>query len=324
MRALTFVIACLMITTLLSSTNAQVQSAHVDISCTPEEIFLDSFPDSLNNTTIVNCILSNPTSYEEKVEFNGSGDDVFEIDLIDGDEFIIPAGDNVNVNVSISVAEGTNHATYSMSFTAVVTEMNGAPPVNDEEKSVNVLGTVNQYESYDASYGSPLSFTVVLSDQTQNVWDAITVVNNGNHESMISLDVSHLNDDLGDYNLSSTVPVVTRLISSGGSDEFLLGVGVVNYANLNTSSWELIGENGTKRLNITSTIGFQSSSNATCYDCTTLLDVDIEVYLIQSSVDDSDSDNEEVDDENEEVPFIGFFGTLSVMALALTISKRDN
>jgi hypothetical protein len=324
MRVLAFVIACLMITTLLSSTNAQVPTAQVDITCTPEEVFLDSFPNSLNNTTVVNCVLSNPTSSEEKVEFSGSGDNVFEIELIDGDEFIIPAGDSVNANVSVSVAEGTNHATYSLNFTAVVTEMNGVPPQNTAEKSVNVLGTVNQYESYDASYDSPLSFTVVLSDQTLNVWDAITVTNNGNHESMISLDVSDLNNDLGDYNLSTTVPVVTRLISSGSSDEFLLGVGVVEYGNLNTSSWELIGANGTKRLNITSSIGLQGSLNTDCYECTTELNVNIEVYAIQSLVEDSGSDDEEVDETAEEVPFIGFFGTLSALALALAIYKRED
>jgi len=324
MRVLAFVIACLMVTTLFSSTNAQVPTAQVDITCTPEEVFLDSFPNSLNNTTVVNCVLSNPTSSEEKVEFSGSGDNVFEIELIDGDEFIIPAGDSVNANVSVSVAEGTNHATYSLNFTAVVTEMNGVPPQNTAEKSVNVLGTVNQYESYDASYDSPLSFTVVLSDQTLNVWDAITVTNNGNHESMISLDVSDLNNDLGDYNLSTTVPVVTRLISSGSSDEFLLGVGVVEYGNLNTSSWELIGANGTKRLNITSSIGLQGSLNTDCYECTTELNVNIEVYAIQSLVEDSGSDDEEVDETAEEVPFIGFFGTLSALALALAIYKRED
>jgi len=324
MRVLAFVIACLMVTTLFSSTNAQVPTAQVDITCTPEEVFLDSFPNSLNNTTVVNCVLSNPTSSEEKVEFSGSGDNVFEIELIDGDEFIIPAGDSVNANVSVSVAEGTNHATYSLNFTAVVTEMNGVPPQNTAEKSVNVLGTVNQYESYDASYDSPLSFTVVLSDQTLNVWDAITVTNNGNHESMISLDVSDLNNDLGDYNLSTTVPVVTRLISSGSSDEFLLGVGVVEYGNLNTSSWELIGANGTKRLNITSSIGLQGSLNTDCYECTTELNVNIEVYAIQSLVEDSGSDDEEVDETTEEVPFIGFFGTLSALALALAIYKRED
>jgi hypothetical protein len=301
-----------------------VPTAQVDITCTPEEVFLDSFPNSLNNTTVVNCVLSNPTSSEEKVEFSGSGDNVFEIELIDGDEFIIPAGDSVNANVSVSVAEGTNHATYSLNFTAVVTEMNGVPPQNTAEKSVNVLGTVNQYESYDASYDSPLSFTVVLSDQTLNVWDAITVTNNGNHESMISLDVSDLNNDLGDYNLSTTVPVVTRLISSGSSDEFLLGVGVVEYGNLNTSSWELIGANGTKRLNITSSIGLQGSLNTDCYECTTELNVNIEVYAIQSLVEDSGSDDEEVDETAEEVPFIGFFGTLSALALALAIYKRED
>lgn len=324
MRLLTFVIACLMITTFASSTNAQIPTAQVDISCTPGEIFLDSFPGSPNNTTIVNCVMNNPTSSEEKVELTGSGDNVLEIDLIDGNEFIIPAGGSVDANVSISVIEGTVYATYSLSFTASVTEVSGIPPSNSATDSVNILASVNQYESYVGTYDSPLNFTVVLSNQTQNVWDSITVSNNGNYESIISLVVDDLNDDLGVYNLSSTVPVVTRLISSGGSDEFLLGVGVIDYAQLNTSSWELIDANGTKKLTLTSSIGLQSSANATCYECTTLLDVNIEIYAVESLVEDSNSENEDADDESEEVPFIGFFGTLAALTLAFALSKREN
>ena len=321
MRPLTFVIACLMITTFMSSANAQIQTAQVDISCTPGEIFLESFPDSPNNTTIVNCVMNNPTSSEEKVELNGSGDDVLIIDLIDGNEFIIPAGGSVNANVSISVIGGAAYATYSLSFTVSVTEISGMPPVNSATDSVNLLATVNQYESYVATYNSPLNFTVVLSDQTQNVWDAISVSNNGNYESIISLDVGDLNNDLGVYNLSSTVPVQTRLISGNTSDNFLLGVGVVDYAQLNTSTWELIGANGTKKVTLTSTIGLQSSANATCYECTTLLDVNIEIYAIQSLVEDSDSENE--DAEDEQVSFIGFTGTLAVLTIAFAFSKRE-
>jgi len=321
MRALTFVMACLLVATFVSSANAQIQTAQVDISCTPGEIFLESFPDSPNNTTIVNCVMNNPTSSEEKVELNGSSDDVLVIDFIDGNEFIIPAGGSVDANVSISVIGGSAYATYSLTFTASVTEVSGMPPVNSATDSVNILATVNQYESYVATYDSPLSFTVVLSDQTQNVWDAISVSNNGNYESIISLDVGDLNNDLGVYNLSSTVPVQTRLISGNTSDNFLLGVGVVDYAQLNTSTWELIGANGTKKVTLTSTIGLQSSANATCYECTTLLDVNIEIYAIQSLVEDSDSENE--DAEDEQVSFIGFTGTLAVLTIAFAFSKRE-
>ena len=321
MRALTFVMACLLVATFVSSANAQIQTAQVDISCTPGEIFLESFPDSPNNTTIVNCVMNNPTSSEEKVELNGSGDDVLVIDFIDGNEFIIPAGGSVDANVSISVIGGSAYATYSLTFTASVTEVSGMPPVNSATDSVNILATVNQYESYVATYDSPLSFTVVLSDQTQNVWDAISVSNNGNYESIISLDVGDLNTDLGVYNLSSTVPVQTRLISGNTSDNFLLGVGVVDYAQLNTSTWVLIGANGTKKVTLTSTIGLQSSANATCYECTTLLDVNIEIYAIQSLVEDSDSENE--DAEDEQVSFIGFTGTLAVLTIAFAFSTRE-
>lgn len=286
MRGFTSVIACLMITTLLSSTNAQTSTAQIDISCTPEEVFLDSFPDSPNNTTIVNCILTNPTSSEEKIEFTGSGDDVFEIFLINGDEFTIAAGESINANVSISIAEGTKHATYSLSFTAVVTEVNGVPPANTAEKSVNVLGTVNQYESYVASYDSPLSFTIGGGGgEYTGSTDGVIVSNNGNHESMISMDVTDLRNDLFAHKLYLMPLTTTYSIPSSNSSklEFMVFESDTSPVDLSNSSWELIGENGTKKLSITSSIRLQGSSNATCYGCTTVIEVNIEVYSIHSS-----------------------------------------
>jgi hypothetical protein len=45
---------------------------------------------------------------------------------------------------------------------------------------------------------------------------------------------------------------------------------------------------------------------------------------VESLVEDLDSENEDADDEGEEVPFIGFTGTLAVLTLAFTLSKREN
>lgn len=323
MKVLTYVIACLMITTLLSSTNAQMQSAQVDISCTPEEIFLDSFPDSLNNTTIVNCMLSNPTSYEEKVEFNGSGDNVFGIDLIDGDEFIIPAGESINVNVSISVAEGTTHATYSLIFTATVTELGGMPPVNVAEESVNILGTVNQYESYEASYDSPLSFTVVLSNQSQNTLDSIRVTNNGNYDALISINYGFISDVLRPHNLSISTPVVRNIIAVDGNSSIQLVVGSLFDATLNTSTWETL-QNGSKRLNLSSSVGIVSQlDDVTCYQCTQMLDVTLEIFVVESLIDEETNDEETVVSESSEVPFVGFLATLSVFMLAVVFINNE-
>ena len=117
--------------------------------------------------------------------------------------------------------------------------------------------------------------------------------------------------------------VVASKFWSDGIARGSVGVGVVDYAQLNTSTWELIGANGTKKVTLTSTIGLQSSANATCYECTTLLDVNIEIYAIQSIVEDSDSENEDAEDENEQVSFIGFTGTLAVLTIAFAFSKRE-
>lgn len=303
------------------SVQAQAPTAQVSLECLPGDVHLNSYPGADNSSKNVTCIMDNPTSEEEKIELTGSADGL-PFEFVEGQVFVIPSGESREVNVTVSSTEGAHNSVRTLSITAEVTEMNGVPPPSTATDSVNILVSINPFDSYVAAYDSPLSFTVVLSNQSQNSWDSIHVTNNGNYDASISANLEALSDVLGTHNLSISNPVVWNIIAVDGNSSIQLGVGITEDATLNTSSWETL-QNGSKRLNLTSSIGLQSFANATCYECTTLLVVNIEIYAIQSLVEDSDSENEDAEDENEQIPFIGFTGTLAVLTLAFALSKRE-
>jgi hypothetical protein len=322
MRATTLFLACFLFSVSLTTINAQQPTAQVQLDCVEESIALDAYPGAESNTILVHCLIANPTSGEEKVEFNGSWGQIMQIDFVDGHEFIIPAGGEVEANVSVTIVEGSEYASYNFELTAEVLELNGIPPMNTATDSVNVLVDVVQFDSYSTSYNSPLSFTVVLNDATLNTWDGITIQNNGNAQSQVSLVTDDLSDDLGAHNLSVVIPVVSNMIAIGDSWNANLGVGVLETATLDTSDWEEL-DNGARRLNLSSTIGLQGSSDVYCHECSDILDVDIEILVVEEALENSNDENDENEDESEEVPFVGFFATLSVVCLAFALYRND-
>ena len=302
--------------------------------------------------------MENPTTEEEKIELTGSADGL-PLEFVEGQIFVIPSGESREVNVTVSSTEGAHHSVRTLSITAEVTEMNGVPPANAATDSVNILVNINPFDSYVAAYDSPLSFTVVLSNQSQNSWDSIRVTNNGNYDASISANLEALSDVLGTHNLSISNPVVWNIIAVDGNSSIQLGVGITEDATLNTSSWETL-QNGSKRLNLSSSIGFESQlENVTCYQCTQILDMTLEIFVVESLIDEETSDacveweywnSELVDDsqpgngcphyvdnsgggetndeetvvsESSEVPFVGFLATLSVFMLAVVFINNE-
>lgn len=322
MRTTTLVLACFLFSVSLTTINAQQPSAQVQLDCVEESIALDAYPGAESNTILVHCLIANPTSGEEKVEFNGSWGQIMQIDFVDGHEFIIPAGGEVEANVSVTIVESSEYASYNLELTAEVLEMNGIPPMNTAADSVNVLVDVLQFDSYSTSYNSPLSFTVVLNDATLNTWDGITIQNNGNAQSQVSLVTDDLSDDLGAHNLSVVIPVVSNMIAIGDSWNANFGVGVLETATLDTSDWEEL-DNGVMRLNLSSTIGLQSSSDVHCHECSDLLDVNIEILVVEEALENSNDESSENEDESEEVPFVGLFATFSAVSMAFALYRND-
>ncbi|MEC8609691.1 MAG: choice-of-anchor T family protein [Candidatus Thermoplasmatota archaeon] len=304
------------------SVQAQTPSAQVSLGCSPGAVHLNSYPGAENSSKNVTCIMENPTSYEEKIELTGTADGL-PLEFVEGQIFVIPPGESRDVNVTVSSTEGAHNSVRALTITAEVTEMNGIPPANAATDSVNILVTINPFDSYVAAYDSPLSFTVVLSNQSQNSLDSIRLTNNGNYDATISANLEALSDVLGTHNLSISNPVVWNVIAVDGNSTIQLGVAITENATLNTSSWETL-QNGSKRLNLSSSIGFESQlENSTCYQCTQMLDVTLEIFVVEPLIDDENNDEETVVTESSEVPFVGFLATLSVFMLAVVFINNE-
>lgn len=321
---ISFVITSLWILMLSASPSVQAQfpTAQVSLECSPGDVHLNSYPGADNSSSNVTCIMENPTSKEEKIELSGTGDGL-PFEFVEGNEFVIPSGESREVNVTVSSTEGAHHSVRSLSITAEVTEMDGVPPPSTATDTVNILVSIDPFDSYVAAYDSPLSFTVVLSNQSQNSWDSIHVTNNGNYGASISANLEALSDVLGTHNLSISNPVVWNPIGINENSSIQLGVGFATGTTLNTSSWETL-QNGSKRLNLSSSIGFESQlENVTCYQCTQQLDVTLEIYVVESLIDEEINDEEPMVSESSEVPFVGFLATLSVFMLAVVFINNE-
>lgn len=316
------------------SVQAQTPTAQVSLECSPGDVHLNSYPGADNSSKNVTCIMENPTSSEEKIELTGSADGL-PLEFVEGQIFVIPSGELREVNVTVSSTEGAHNSVHTLSITAEVTEMNGGPPPSTATDSVNILVSINPFDSYVAAYDSPLSFTVVLSNQSQNSLDSIHVTNNGNYDALISTDYGALSDVLRPHNLSISNPVVWNLIAVDGNSSIQLVVGSSFGDPLNTTSWETL-QNGSKRLNLSSSIGIESQlDDVTCYQCTQMLDVTLEIFVVESLIDEENNDgetvviDEETNDEetvvseSSEVPFVGFLATLSVFMLAVVFINNE-
>ena len=120
------VLSCL--TLLLVSaplTSAQVPSAAVSITCDQS---IHEFTDSLTNQSIVVvCMVSNPTTYQEKISFS-SGSSEFGVEA---EDVYVGGNQQLDVNITLTSLERVGKSTNSSALiTASVQEINSLPPAN--------------------------------------------------------------------------------------------------------------------------------------------------------------------------------------------------
>ena len=143
------VLACL--TLLLVSaplTSAQVPTAAVSMTCDQN---VHEFTDSLTNQSIVVvCTVSNPTTYQEKISFS-SGSSEFGVHAED----VYVGGNQVlDVNITLTSLERVGKlANSSALITASVQEINSLPPAN----SVTNTSAVSIHQGLYASNGCSTS-----------------------------------------------------------------------------------------------------------------------------------------------------------------------
>ena len=266
-----------------ASVQAQTQNPEVEISCTPLNIAFDVYPGAGTSEDVI-CIISNPTSFEEKIELDASPGDAEIAVSLEVTEVVLSAGEEVAVSITIFASEGAESATHILQVNATVIEHNGVPPANVVSDSEDIEITFNAYDDYTAFVDNPIILTINEGEQDWSESVEIELSNNGNYMSIFNANTTQIDQDLESYDISLSVPVVTMQVAIGDtySFEFILGLG--ENQGLNVASWETLA-NGTKLLYLNTSISFESeeitAGNSYCHQCDEIVSLMFEIYLIE-------------------------------------------
>ena len=266
------------------SVKAQTPSAEVGISCTHLDMTFDVYPNADTSEETI-CTVSNPTSYDEKIELDESHDGTdISVEFVGGNEIVVPAGGQVDVTITITALEGAENAIHILQVNATVTEYNGVPPANVATDSEDINLTFNAYDDYTAFVDNPIILTINEGEQDWSESVEIELSNNGNYMSIFNANTTQIEQDLESYDISLSVPVVTMQVAIGDtySFEFILGLG--ENQGLNVASWETLA-NGTKLLYLNTSISFESqeitAGNSYCHQCDEIVSLMFEIYLVE-------------------------------------------
>ena len=174
-------LACL--TLLLVSvplTSAQAPTAAVSIACDES---VHEFTDSLTNQSIViECFVSNPTTYQEKISFSS---DSVEFG-VQGDDVYIGGNSDATVNLTLTSNERVGkYLNSSASIKATVQEINSLPPSNTAEAVALVTTHQGLYTQQDCTTSATSEYQYIVFEIGEMQNESMTHVGN------ITLQLNH-------------------------------------------------------------------------------------------------------------------------------------
>lgn len=159
---------------------AQAPTAAISISCEDLEY---EFTDSLTNQSIVVvCTVSNPTTYQEKISFS-SGTTEFGVQSAD---VYVGGGQDADVNITlISTDRVGKYLNSSAAIQASVMEINSLPPVNTATDHYNVTVHQGLYTQQSCSTVATSTWNYIILE--------ISEMSNGSlvHQGNITLKLNH-------------------------------------------------------------------------------------------------------------------------------------
>ena len=159
-----FIASLLMVCGISPSSSAQVLP-DADLEC-DDSMEID--PSGFGNN-LINCELTNPTAFPEKVDLTYQGG---QLDIAGPESVTVGAGQTSSFQVALASPTGQSAGTYEVNVSAVVTEWNGVPVsifgFSDEE-GIEVEGlpyttcSSSRPSAIFAEAGEDVSFSVVYS-----------------------------------------------------------------------------------------------------------------------------------------------------------------
>ena len=156
LTALSF-ISLLLVSVPLSTAQQAIPTATVSLTCDQS---VNEFTDSLTNQSIVVvCTVSNPTSYEENITFS-SGSSEFDVQAEDVN---VGGGQSLDVNITLTSLERVGKFSNSSALiNARVQEISGVPPANVATSSSSVPIHQGLYQSNGCSTSATSNYQYIV------------------------------------------------------------------------------------------------------------------------------------------------------------------
>lgn len=156
----------------LPSAQAQIGAPDVNLECETGAIDIDVYPGA-SATGMVTCTVSNPNSYQEKIDIQVTADG-----LAVAAPGSITLGPNAeeDFQVTVQAQERMTKQSRQMTVTATVTEAMGAPPPNIAEKQTTVIMNIKQFAGLQLE--TPIPSVTILSNNESSV--TFEIINTGN------------------------------------------------------------------------------------------------------------------------------------------------
>ena len=166
--------------------DAQVSSPSVDLTCQSNSpsgsVEIPVHPGaSLIGSAI--CTVSNPNSYEEKIEIQATADG---LTLSYPGDITLAANDEQDFIVTVKADERMTMSSRSLVVKATVVEAQGTPPPNTAESETSLIISILQFSALQVEAVEPLVTLEAMSEQDIE----FKVYNQGNWVDRFSLELT--------------------------------------------------------------------------------------------------------------------------------------
>jgi len=304
-----------------TNVQAQVATPAVDLQCEGQVSF-DVYPGA-NTTSIMNCTLINPNTYNETIELENSlsGDihvDGFYATFPDGDVINLTANEEKVITVKIVALNELSITPRVIQINATVIEADGSPPPNVAKSTNNCVLIINAYDNYEVSPSFMFHQLDIVSADPVGHQITMSIVNNGNSAERLGIgSMSDLIQELDSYNMVVSIPAHNYIVNY--SDTYLFNFSIGSNSEINASTW-LEFDNGTRQITIDTNITIVNVESGRggyyCYECNGSTNLIIQINLLPFEY--------QSDDDSDSVPgFDGHLSMVSIILAAFVIAQRN-
>ena len=183
-----FGVLCLFLVTQAPLVDGQSTLPDIDLTCTPSQVSIEVFPGS-TGMGITTCTVSNNSAYTLDVDIVVTANG---LDYTAPGSISVGAGSAVNFQVALKSEFSVLMGQRGVNIEAIVTSVNGIPPISEEKSEVNLLASLMQYSGVEVTANQPQ--LEISSGETKEL--TYTVKNTGNGIDFFRLGVPNNNIDI--------------------------------------------------------------------------------------------------------------------------------